>query len=129
MAIRPRVLIVEDEPDVRALLRCAMSQAFEVDEASDGEEALRQVAAHRYDLVLVDIELPGRSGYDVCAAIRALPAGRDVQVVLCVTRGGLGNQLRGQDGASESDVARPFIPGALMARVQPVVAQSSLVLN
>lgn len=66
-----RVLVADDEPTARLLMSAALQKAgFEVSVAADGEEALRQFHAHPCDVVMLDVEMPGLNGYQVCAALR-----------------------------------------------------------
>jgi diguanylate cyclase (GGDEF)-like protein/PAS domain S-box-containing protein len=69
---KPRILVVDDDDDARLLMRAALRKAgFEVGLAVDGDDALRQFAAQPWDMVMLDVEMPGRSGHEVCTALRA----------------------------------------------------------
>ena len=74
---RKRALIVEDEPAIRELVRFHLELAgFAVDEVGDGRRALERIARTTFDLILLDVMLPGLDGISVCRAIRAEPANR-----------------------------------------------------
>jgi DNA-binding response OmpR family regulator len=124
MAARPRVLIVEDEPRVRELLRATLSAEFDVDEADNGEDALRVVAARRYDAVLLDVVLSaGQSGYSICDAIRRLPGGQDLRIVFCTAIGGVAGRRRGVEAGADAYVTKPFSPTALLAQLKSLLAE------
>ena len=78
-----RILIADDESTLRALLREALQDSgYEVDEACDGNEAVARFAARRPDLVLMDVRMPDRDGFEACAAMRLLPGGDAVPILI-----------------------------------------------
>ncbi len=79
---RPRVLVVDDEAPLRELITVTLGEAFECDEAADGETALGLITRDPPDLVFLDVMLPGLSGIDVLRKLRADPALHDVAVVV-----------------------------------------------
>ncbi len=85
---RPFVLVIEDHPEVAECMRCALEQmrAFSMI-SHDGETGLKMTRVMNFDLIILDILMPGMNGLEVCQAIRQTPAGRDVPVmfVSCVT--------------------------------------------
>ena len=123
MERKPRLLIVEDEPALRYLLRLVLSRDFEVDQVSDGEEALEYLAARSYDLVLLDVMLPGRDGYSLCEEIRQLPGGDRPKIAFCTARGGIGGRARGREVGGEDYIVKPFSPSALLERLKLLVGQ------
>jgi DNA-binding response OmpR family regulator len=125
MEPRPRVLIVEDEPGVRQLLRATLGRDFDVDEADNGEVALRQVAALRYDVILLDVVLAAdQSGYTICDAIRRLPSGQDVKIVFCTAIGGVAGRSRGIEAGADACVTKPFSPSALLAQLRGLLPET-----
>jgi DNA-binding response OmpR family regulator len=76
MAFKARVLVVEDEAGARELLKITMQQHFAVDTAANGRQALRKVAAHRYDRALIHVGPPGGNGSTLAEAIRDVPRAR-----------------------------------------------------
>ena len=73
--MQPRILLVDDEPDIRELLRVSLSQAgFAVETASDAEEVFNALRRARPDLLILDLMLPDRSGTEICREIRSDPA-------------------------------------------------------
>jgi diguanylate cyclase (GGDEF)-like protein len=82
-AASPLILTVDDDPTTRAFLRTSLESAgLEVLEASGGEEAIRLFAEHRPELVLLDVAMPGLDGFATCAALRAMPGGASVPIVM-----------------------------------------------
>ena len=78
-----RILVVEDDPPVRALLRAILSvSGHRVSEAGNGEDALKAIGDQPFDLVLLDLMLPGMSGYDLLERVKNLPGGHDLKVVV-----------------------------------------------
>ncbi len=122
MDSKPPVLIVEDEPGLRHLLRLTLSQDFEVDEARDGEEALRRVAERPYPLILLDVMLPGMDGYSICDVIRQMPNGQGAKIVFCTGRGGIAGRARGRECGAEAYIVKPFSPTALLAQLKAILA-------
>src|SRR5438094_2350660 len=83
---KPRVLIVDDDPDERRLRRRQLDPAFEIQEAGDAQAAFRLIEQQRFDVVMLDVVMPGTSGIDACRAIKAAARERDELLpVLLVT--------------------------------------------
>jgi len=121
-----RILVVEDEPDILELIRLNLTQAgFEVATAENGDEALRQVQSAPPDLVLLDLMLPGRSGTEVCRAIRSDPATRDTPVIMLTARAEEIDRIVGFELGADDYVTKPFSPRELMLRVRAVIRRGS----
>ena len=83
-----KILVVDDEPNIVLSLEFLMKQAgFQVRTASDGEAALAAVAAEAPDLVLLDVMMPRKNGYEVCQAIRANPDCKGVRIIMLTAKG------------------------------------------
>jgi two-component system, OmpR family, response regulator len=78
----PRILVVDDEPPLRELVVVTLGDAYACDEAPNGDAALKLLRKRHYDLVVLDVMMPGRSGIDVLREMRADEALRDVPVVV-----------------------------------------------
>jgi two-component system phosphate regulon response regulator PhoB len=119
-----RILLVEDHPTMREATRLILDGAgFQVDEASDGDAALERLRGARYDLVLLDLNIPGLAGPDLLAAIRADAAIADVHVIVVTATGeeGRASALRlGADGY----FTKPFGPTELLRTVATVLEGS-----
>ncbi|MBW2402831.1 MAG: response regulator, partial [Deltaproteobacteria bacterium] len=83
----PRILVAEDEVDLRGFIVGVLKESYEVDAAGDGAEALELLKQHRPDLVLTDVMMPGTSGLDLCSAIKQDPSLRHIPVILLTARG------------------------------------------
>jgi diguanylate cyclase (GGDEF)-like protein len=118
-----RVLVVEDSPTQAVRVKRVLSSVgFEVEVASDGAEGLERFRAGRFDLVLSDVQMPGRSGYDLCRAIKADPRGRDVPVVLLTILSKPLDMIRGLECGADNYIYKPFQPDALVARIRTILA-------
>jgi two-component system copper resistance phosphate regulon response regulator CusR len=112
-----RILIVEDEARIRAFLARALdAEGFAVDVAADGEEGAARALSNSYDLVILDLLLPRRSGLDTLRDLhRTLP---DLPVIVLSARGDLQTKLRGFELGAVDYVAKPFALDELLARVR-----------
>ena len=117
------VLVVEDEEAIqRGVCDVLAYQGYAPTGASTGEEGLREARSGRYDLVILDVMLPGMSGYDVCEAIRAE---RPQQPILMLTaRGSEQDVLEGFERGADDYVTKPFSVSELMARVKAMLRRS-----
>lgn len=114
-----RILIVDDEPNIVTLLEFLMRGSdYEVRVARNGEEALRRAESFRPDLVLLDVMMPQRSGFDVCQKIRENPALRDVKIVMLTAKGRAVEKDRGLDLGANAYVTKPFSTKELMSTVR-----------
>jgi DNA-binding response OmpR family regulator len=110
------VLIVDDDPKIRELLRLYVErEGHRAAFAADGPEALAVARQSRPDLVLLDVMLPGLDGFEVCRRLREVS---DVPVVLLTARSGDSDKVVGLDIGADDYVVKPFSPRELMARVR-----------
>ena len=120
--IRPagaRLLLVDDDQALAAMLREFLElQGFSVATVHDGEAALLQVAAAPPDLVVLDVMLPGISGFEV---LKRLRAGHDLPVVMLTARGAESERILGLLGGADDYLPKPFNPLELAARIQAVL--------
>jgi DNA-binding response OmpR family regulator len=118
-----RVLIADDEPNIVASLEFLMEQAgFEVRVAANGEQALELAASFRPDLVLLDIMLPKKSGYEVCQRLKSDPATRDIKVVMVTAKGREVEVAKGVELGADAYVVKPFSTRELVAKVREMLA-------
>jgi DNA-binding response OmpR family regulator len=112
----PRVLVVDDDANIRSLLRLYLErERVRVAEAGDGHAALDEVASGRFDLVLLDVMLPGIDGMEVCRRLRETS---EVPIILLTARSGDSDKVVGLDLGADDYVVKPFSPRELMARVR-----------
>ncbi len=113
-----KVLIVDDEPNIVAALDYLLRRSgYEVYVAADGEAALRQVQAVSPDLVLLDIMIPERSGYDVCQRIREHPEWSKIRIVMLSAKGREAERSKGLSLGADAYITKPFSNAELVARI------------
>jgi len=123
-ARRGTVLVVEDEKAIRDLLRLHLDLArFEVHEASDGRRGLDLARGGRFDVIILDIMLPGLDGVTVCRAIRAEGASRDAPILMLTARDTESDKVVGLESGADDYVAKPFGIRELLARVEALLRQ------
>ncbi len=117
------VLIADDDPNIVLSLEFLMRQAgFRVRVARDGEAALRAVTEEPPDLLLLDVMMPARSGYDVCQMIRADPALNRVRVVMLTAKGREVERTKGLALGADDYITKPFSTREVVARVREILA-------
>ncbi|MEV6314692.1 response regulator transcription factor [Streptomyces sp. NPDC051776] len=115
-----RLLIVEDEKRLAlSLARGLTAEGFAVDVVHDGTEGLHRACEGAYDLIVLDIMLPGMNGYRVCAALRA--AGSDVPVLMLTAKDGEYDEAEGLDTGADDYLTKPFSYVVLLARVRALL--------
>ena len=117
------VLVVDDEPNIRLSLEFLMRKAgFAVRSAADGEEALAAIAEAPPDLVLLDVTMPRKSGYEVCEAVRADPALAGVRILMLTARGRDIEREKGLAMGADDYVTKPFSTQDVLARVKALLS-------
>ncbi len=120
------VLVVDDEPNIVLSLEFLMQQAgFEVLTAVDGESALQRVAERKPDLVLLDISLPGLSGFDVLSRLRAQPDFARLPIIMLTAHGREVEREKGLALGADDYVTKPFSTRALVEKVRTLLAPDS----
>ena len=123
--MKPYILIVEDELPLITLLRYNLEEAgFEVDEATNGDEALISVRERLPDLVVLDWMLPAVSGIEVCRQFRRRRETRDLPVIMLTARSEEADRVRGLDSGADDYITKPFSPKELIARVRAVLRRT-----
>jgi DNA-binding response OmpR family regulator len=115
-----RLLIVEDEKRLaRSLAGGLTAEGFAVDVVHDGLEGLHRAGEGAYDLVVLDIMLPGMNGYRVCAALRA--AGHEVPILMLTAKDGEYDEAEGLDTGADDYLTKPFSYVVLVARIRALL--------
>jgi two-component system phosphate regulon response regulator PhoB len=113
-----RILVVDDEPDITALVAYHLAKAgFRVSTAANGTDALKAAREERPDIVILDLMLPGVSGYDVLAELRKREETREVGVILLTARREETDRIRGLSLGADDYLTKPFSPQELSLRV------------
>jgi two-component system, OmpR family, KDP operon response regulator KdpE len=110
------ILLVDDEAQIRRALRTTLAAAgYQVLEARNGEEALEKVREKKPDLLIVDVNMPGMSGFEVCREIRE---GSDAPIIMLTVRSGERDKVRALDAGADDYVVKPFSTEELLARIR-----------
>jgi DNA-binding response OmpR family regulator len=120
----PRILIVDDEPYITRALSFVFEKeeyGFEVEVASDGEEALRCIEKRKPDILFLDIMLPKLDGYEVTRKLKENPKTKDIYIILLTARGGNEDQKKGLRLGADAYITKPFSPSALVKKAQEVL--------
>jgi two-component system KDP operon response regulator KdpE len=120
-----KVLVVDDEPEVAGIVALAFSfhrPDYEVIRADNGWEALRKAEKERPDIIILDVAMPGLSGFDVTRKLRATS---DVPVVILTAKGLEDDKVEGLELGADDYIVKPFGPKELMARVDAVLRRST----
>jgi DNA-binding response OmpR family regulator len=115
-----RILVVEDEPVAAAVLAKGLREhAYAVDIANDGADALEQVAINDYDLIILDVLLPGINGLDMCSRLRADRV--TVPILMLTARGGPDQRVEGLDAGADDYLPKPYHFPELLARIRALL--------
>ena len=121
-----RALIVEDESSIREIVRLHLSLAgFETDEASDGRAALERLRTDRFDLVVLDVMLPGVDGVTLCRALRSSGPNQRAAVLMLTARDTEPEKVIGLESGADDYVTKPFGIREFMARVRAVLRRAA----
>jgi two-component system, cell cycle response regulator DivK len=114
-----RILVIEDQEDNRQILRDLLTNAdFEVIEAVDGEAGLAAAAAHRPDLILMDIQLPGIDGYEATRRLKADTLLHAIPIIAVTSRALAGDADKVRAAGCDAYISKPYSPRLLLAKVR-----------
>jgi DNA-binding response OmpR family regulator len=117
-----RILVVEDEPNIVDSLSFLMKKAgFDVLVARDGDAAIRMMESKPADLLLLDVMLPRRDGFDVCRQIRANPAWNEVKIIMLTARGRDLDRRKGLKLGADAYITKPFSTRQILAQVDDLL--------
>jgi two-component system response regulator ResD len=117
------ILVVDDEERIRRLLRMYLEKEhFQIEEAEDGETALQMALEKDYDLILLDVMLPGIDGVEVCSRLRLQKA---TPVIMLTAKGEEANRVQGFEVGVDDYVVKPFSPREVIFRVKAILRRSS----
>jgi len=119
------ILVIDDEPDIVALLSYNLKkEGYAVTPVSDGGEALTVVKKGDFDLVILDLMLPGINGMDICRVLRSDPRTRSLPVIMLTAKGEEHDRIQGLETGADDYMAKPFSPRELIARVKAVLRRT-----
>jgi two-component system KDP operon response regulator KdpE len=117
-----RILVVDDEPQLRRALRATLSAlGFVVADAQSGEAALEILRTERFDLILLDINMPGVSGLETCRAIRARS---DVSILMLTVRDRSADKIEALDAGADGYITKPFDVNEFLARIRATLRRA-----
>lgn len=115
-----RLLLVEDDPRIaRFVSRGLQEQSYAVDLVANGNDALYQVEINDYDLVILDVMIPGKDGFATCRSIRAL--GKRMPILMLTARDAVDDRITGLDSGADDYLTKPFEFGELLARLRALL--------
>jgi DNA-binding response OmpR family regulator len=115
-----RILVVEDEPDAATMLAKGLrEQSYAVDVAVDGVQALEQAYVNEYDIFILDVLLPGKTGLDVCRELRE--SGTTTPILMLTARDSVPDRVAGLDAGADDYLPKPFHFDELLARVRALL--------
>ena len=121
-----QIIVVDDEVDLIELLSYNLKkEGFIVDSASDGETALAKIKNGKYDLVVLDLMLPGVQGLEICRILRNNPKTARMPVIMLTAKGEEVDRIIGLEMGADDYMTKPFSPRELVARVKAVLRRSA----
>ncbi len=122
MADTKKIMVVDDEEDIRELIDYNLKQnGFTVSTAADGEEALTKIRAGHYDLLVLDLMLPGIHGIELCRILRNEPKTKNLPIIMLTAKGDEIDRVLGLETGADDYITKPFSPRELVARVKAVL--------
>lgn len=118
-----KILVVDDEERIRRLLKMYLEREdYAIDEAEDGNEALAKAMANDYDVILLDLMMPGKDGIEVCRELREKKA---TPVIMLTAKGEEVNRVQGFEVGTDDYIVKPFSPREVVLRVKALLRRSS----
>jgi DNA-binding response OmpR family regulator len=120
--VNPRVLVVEDEPNIRELVCLHLGlEGYACDSLGDGREALKRTEAERFDLLVLDVMIPGLDGLTLCRAVRNGRTNRDVPILMLTARREESDKVVGLESGADDYLTKPFGVRELVARARALL--------
>lgn len=120
------ILVIEDEADLVELIAYNLrKEGFAVDSSSDGEAALKKIRTGNYDLLILDLMLPGIQGMELCRIVRNDPKTAGIPIIMLTAKGEEIDRILGLEMGADDYMAKPFSPRELVARVKAVLRRVS----
>ena len=121
-----KILVVDDEPDLVELVSYNLKkEGFKVVTASNGEDALEKIRKDGYNLIILDLMLPGIQGVELCRMLRSNPRTETIPIIMLTAKGEVTDRIRGLETGADDYMTKPFSPKELVARVNAVLRRTS----
>lgn len=118
-----KILVVDDEERIRRLIRMYLEREnYLIDEAEDGNNALKKAQENNYDLILLDVMMPGKDGMEVCKELRET---KSTPVIMLTAKGEEANRVQGFEVGADDYIVKPFSPREVVLRVKALLRRSS----
>jgi len=122
-----RILVVDDDPQIRRVMRMTLTgQGYEVDDAKEGEGALEKLREERFDLVLLDMNMPGLGGLETCRAIRGQS---EVAIIMLTVRDSETDKVDALDAGADDYITKPYNLAELLARIRAALRRTPSALE
>jgi two-component system, OmpR family, KDP operon response regulator KdpE len=122
-----RILVVDDDPQIRRAMRATLTpRGYEVGDAKTGEEALEKLRAETYDLVLLDMNMPGMGGQEACQIIRS---SSDIAIIVLTVKNTEKDKVEALDAGADDYVTKPFSMPELLARIRAALRRTPIGMN
>lgn len=119
-----KILIVDDEPAIRFLITAVLEdEGYELFEAADGREAVTLVADVQPDLIIMDVMMPGITGYELCAKLKREPATREIVIIMLTAKGQERDRRHSEQAGADYYLRKPFSPLELSALVASILGE------
>ncbi|MBI4166091.1 MAG: response regulator transcription factor, partial [Acidobacteria bacterium] len=116
------ILVVDDDPQIRRVMRTTLAASgYEVNDVRSGEQALEMIRAERYDLVLLDVNMPGMGGLEAC---RAIPGVSEAAIIMLTVRNTERDKVEALDAGADDYVTKPFSTPELQARIRAALRRA-----
>lgn len=116
-----KILIVDDDKITHAFINRALAYKFDIVPTFSGEQGLAELQQNHYDIVLLDVEMPGMNGYEVCEQIKSNPQTMETPVIFLSGRGELRDRMQGFEAGADDYIVKPFHPEDLIAKINVLI--------
>jgi DNA-binding response OmpR family regulator len=124
--VSKKILIADDEPSIVAAVEFLLRRnGYEVEVARNGEEALRLVETSHPDLVVLDVMMPVKSGYEICKRIRERPDSQSIKIIMLSAKGRDAEVSKGLSIGADVYITKPFSTRELLARIDSLLRQNA----
>lgn len=123
---RKKILVIDDEPDLVELVSYNLKkEGFHVSVAPNGEDGLEKIRKGSYDLLVLDLMLPGIQGVELCRMVRSNPKTESLPIIMLTARSDMADKIKGLETGADDYITKPFSPGELIARVRALLRRAS----